>query len=418
MSFTAVLSIPEGPEAENPAFYRVAGVRVLTRLVAGAHAAGASRIVISGALAGRARELIGGDPRVRVAPVSWGADEPAGPRSPTTTVSAPASVVIGTPVWRMLAAAEGPAEVPGAPEVRTHGEGSPRPLWHGQAPHGAYVAKVEARPDIAPAKRTIFEHVTKPTSGPISKHFNSLLSIPVSKVVCEWGVTPNQMTVFTSVLGLVSAWFIAQGTVVDLAIGGTLFQLCAALDRVDGELARSTFMASERGAWIDTIGDNLVYLAVMVGLNLGYFRFAVDGGWSWAGWIPELGVGMLVLLASLIGGMAWYLRRTGQKGTMTAVQHDLAHRLEGADVGGTYRLLSALRVIGKRDSFSFIAWIVTLLPWLTGRPFGIHLLVAFVDGLVVLIALYYMWGMIKVARLPPPVALSLPGHVLPDSRPK
>lgn len=402
MTFTALLRIPDRPEADNPAFFRVAGVPVLTRLIAGAHAAGADSIVVSGPLTGRARELLGSDRRVRAAKVHWGEPETASRWPRAVVISAPACLVVGPAVWRLLAATDSPAEVPGAPAMRREGigGGASRPLWEADAaPFGAYAARVETRADIRVAKRVIFANVTKPTSGPISRHVNSLLSIPVSKVLCEVGVTPNQMTIFTSLLGLVSAGFIAQGTVVSLAIGGTLFQLCAALDRVDGELARSMYRASERGAWIDTIGDNLVYLAVMIGLNVGYYRFAIEQRLSYAHLIPELGVGMLLLCATLIAGMSWYLLSTGQKGTMTAVQHDLADRLEGADVGPVYRLLTALRGVGKRDAFSFIAWIITMVPLLTGSDFGIHLLVGFVDSLVVLIALYYIWGISMAARL-------------------
>ncbi|MDT8368556.1 MAG: CDP-alcohol phosphatidyltransferase family protein [Longimicrobiales bacterium] len=410
MSFVAVVQIPDRVEAENPAFFRVAGVPLLTRLIAGAHAAGAETIFVTGTGIDRARERVGADPRVRKAPVRWDARPSERAEDRATVIEAPANLVVGTPVWRLLAEAADPdgvpVEVPGAPGMRSRGVGLPCPLWHDAPPSGAWVARVDTREDVPAAKRAIFAHVTKATSGPISRRVNSLLSIPVSRVLCEWGVTPNQMTIFTTLLGLLSAWFFARGTVVDLAIGGTLFQTCAALDRVDGELARSTFKASEKGAWIDTIGDNLVYLAVMIGLNVGYFRFAVDRGWSSRTWIPELGLGTLALLIALIGGMGWYLRSTRQQGTMTAVQHDVADRLEDVKVGTIYRALSALRILGKRDSFSFIAWLVTLLPLLTGDPFGIHLLVAFGNGLVVLTTFYYVWGMIKIARLP---EASVPG---------
>ncbi|MDZ4258086.1 MAG: CDP-alcohol phosphatidyltransferase family protein [Gemmatimonadales bacterium] len=401
MSFNAVLRIPELPEAENPAFLRVAGVVVLTRLIAGAHAAGSDRIVVVGSLAERARDLIGTDRRVRNAPVSWVEHDIDLPTDGRVTITAPANLVAGTRTWQLLADADAPAAVPVAPAMRSAGEGTPRPIWEGRAPHGAYAAPVETKADVAAAKKTIFSHVTKVTSGPISRHFNSLLSLPVSRTLCELGVTPNQMTIFTSMLGLLSAVFIAQGTMKYLAIGGTLFQLCAMFDRVDGELARSTFTASEHGAWIDTIGDNLVYVAVVIGLNVGYYRFALAKGWPEAAWIPEFGTAMVLLLLLLIGGMAWYLRATGQRGTMTAVQHDLADRLQGADAGITYRLLTAISVLGKRDSFSFVAWIITLVPWLTREPTRVHALVAFVDGGVVLVAFYYIWGMVKVAQLAP-----------------
>ena len=87
--------------------------------------------------------------------------------------------------------------------------------------------------DIPAAKDAIFANVTKASSGPISRKLNSRISIPISKRLCELGVTPNQMTLVTTLVGFLSAWFVARGTLPGVALGGVLFQLCAALDRVD-----------------------------------------------------------------------------------------------------------------------------------------------------------------------------------------
>ncbi len=402
--FDVTIRLPDAQPELNPAFSRVAGVSVLTRLILGAAAAGARAIVVGGAQVEAAQRRFGKDRRFRALDLRWGGSlDGAEPRvrgeddEAATRIEVDADLVVSNSVWVLLTEADGPGQVPGAPSMSRvgEGEGDVGPIWTGEAPKGAYVVPIAGKADRARAKRAIFANVTKATSGPISRHINSRLSIPISRVLCESGVTPNQMTIFTTLLGFVSVWFMAQGTLVDLAIGGVLFQTCAALDRVDGELARSMFMASEHGAWIDTIGDNLVYIGVMVGLNLGYYRYGLSQGWANVEWIPLLGLGMVVFSTLLIVGMGWYLYAHDQPGTMTAIQRDLATKIDGAEVGWTYRFLDGIKVIGKRDSFSFIGFVLTAIPLLTKSAAGYHFLVGFVDVGVVLIGVYYAIGLTK-----------------------
>lgn len=409
MAFDVRIHLPEVEPELNPAFAEVAGVSVLSRLILGATSAGAESIRVCGAGAGAAQRRFGDDPRFRSLNLDWdGPPEDSGRvESPRPEIQVTANVVVGNPVWRLLADADRPVRVPGAPSMeRTSGLGEPtEPLWGQDAPAGAFVAPIESGHDQARAKKTrdaakraIFRNVTKPTSGPVSRHLNARISIPITKVICEFGVTPNQMTIFTTLLGLVSAWFIAQGTFVDLAIGGFLFQLCAAFDRVDGELARSGFMASEQGAWIDTVGDNLVYLAAIVGLNLGYYRYGLTHDWAYVDWIPIAGIGIFTFAFAMIAGMAWYLYANDHPGTMTAVQRDLSSKLDASDMGWTYRILDSMTVLGKRDSFSLIAFLLTAIPLITDSAVGYHLVVGFTDLLILSIGLFYAIGLIRAQR--------------------
>lgn len=404
------IELPDGDPELNPAFSTVAGVSVLSRLILGAQAVGAETITVCGAQAGAAQQRFGDDPRFGALKIQWVVPaEHEGPLPPGGAgVRVTANVVMGNPVWRLLAEAEGAVSVPGTSSIeRTFGSGEvATPLWSQDAPKGAFVVsiesgqdKVRARKSRAAAKRAIFRNVTKPTSGPVSRHINARISIPITRVLCEFGVTPNQMTVFTTLLGLVSAWYIAQGTFMDLAVGGLLFQLCAALDRVDGELARSGFMASERGAWIDTVGDNLVYLAAIVGLNLGYYRYGLSYDWPFVDWIPVAGIGISTFAFVMIAGMGWYLYTNDRPGTMTAVHRDLATKLDASDVGWTYRILDSMTVLGKRDSFSLIAFILTTIPLATDSAIGYHVVVGFADLLIVLIGLFYALGLIRARRM-------------------
>ncbi len=369
--FTVTIHLPDVEPGKSPAFLKVAGVMVLTRLILGAMQAGAGEISVAGSYADTARSRCGDDPRLKGRGIRW---ETSQTRIEKTDIHVDANVVVGNSVWQLLSECEHAAFVPAAPRMERTGSSEPEPLWHPDPPTGAYVVPMIEQHDITAAKDAIFANVTKSTSGPISRNLNSRISIPISRVLCEFGVTPNQMTLVATIVGFISAWFVARGRLTDVAIGGTLFQLCAALDRVDGELARSTFRASPLGAWIDTVGDNLVYVVFAVCLIIGYERYTLAHEYAIAGWVLPLGISMVLVMLVLVGGMTWYLVDTRQPGTMTAVHQDLGQKMGEARTNWLFKTLDSLKILGKRDSFSFVVFLLSITPMITGTPFGYHLL--------------------------------------------
>lgn len=370
-AFSVTIGLPETESGESPAFLKVAGVMVLTRLILGAAQAGARSISVVGPYAATARQRCGDDPRIKGAAVAWLNAEADINHA---DIHVDANVVIGNPVWDLLGSCNEPTFVPGAPDMSRSGSSDPTPLWQNNAPAGAFVIPVTSSRDVPAAKDAIFSNVTKASSGPISRHLNSRISIPISRVLCEIGVTPNQMTLVSTMVGFLSAWFVAQGTLVDVAIGGALFQLCAALDRVDGELARSMFRASPQGAWIDTLGDNLVYVVFAVGLIIGYHQYTLDHGYMISAWVLPLGLSMVILMLVVVGGMTWYLLDNRQPGTMTAVHQDLSQKRDLVRTSWFFKMLDSLKVFGKRDSFSFIVFLLAIAPLITGTPISYHIL--------------------------------------------
>lgn len=369
--FSLTVRISDIDAGRNPAFLEVAGVTVLTRLILGAAGAGATRISVVGTSEEAVRTRSTDYARLKDLDILWDA---AATEPDESDILVEANVVVGNPVWRLLAECARPTYVPGAPVMARMGAGQPEPLWQRDQPPGAYVVAVAGESDVAAAKDAIFANVTKPTSGPISRKINARISIPISRILCEFGVTPNQMTLVTTVVGFVSAWFMAQGTLFSVAVGGALFQLCAALDRVDGELARSMFRASPRGAWIDTLGDNLVYLVFAVGLIIGYHRYATAYDVPFAGWVLPLGISMVLLMLVLVAGMTWYLVDNRQPGTMTAVHQNLGEKMDTSRTNWLFKFLDSLKILGKRDSFSFIVFLLAITPALTGNPLAFHIL--------------------------------------------
>jgi hypothetical protein len=97
------------------------------------------------------------------------------------------------------------------------------------------------------------------------------LSKPLTWLAVRVGATPNQVTLASFAIGLLAAYFFAQGDFWSLIVGAVLLQVSIVVDCVDGELARYTRQFSELGAWLDAITDRVKEYAVFLGLAYGAF---------------------------------------------------------------------------------------------------------------------------------------------------
>ena len=82
-------------------------------------------------------------------------------------------------------------------------------------------------------------------------------------------LSPNQVTITSFLIGLLSAYEFSKGEFWTTFAGAVLLQLSIIVDCVDGELARYTRKFSSFGAWLDAITDRikeyLVYFALASG---------------------------------------------------------------------------------------------------------------------------------------------------------
>jgi phosphatidylglycerophosphate synthase len=108
--------------------------------------------------------------------------------------------------------------------------------------------------------------------GFMARHFDRHISLAVSRQLLETGVTPNMMTVLSTVLGLAGASFFLGASRAAYVPGALLVWLHSVLDGCDGELARVRFQESAFGSDLDFWGDNLVHLALFSCLGYGFWR--------------------------------------------------------------------------------------------------------------------------------------------------
>lgn len=111
----------------------------------------------------------------------------------------------------------------------------------------------------------------KPTDG-IFARTNRRISIPISRQIIPYPITPNMVSIFTLAVSLASGVFLALGGYWNMLTGAALGWLSSVLDGCDGEVARLKLQESAFGCWLETMCDNLYYVFTFTGLTIGLVR--------------------------------------------------------------------------------------------------------------------------------------------------
>jgi Family of unknown function (DUF5941)/CDP-alcohol phosphatidyltransferase len=116
--------------------------------------------------------------------------------------------------------------------------------------------------------------------------FTTFFVSPYSRYIARWaarrGLTPNQVTLVSFLLGVVAAAVFAAGTRAALVAGAVLLQVSFTVDCVDGQLARYTRTFSQLGAWLDSVFDRSKEYLIFAGLAYGSARARGDDVWTLA----------------------------------------------------------------------------------------------------------------------------------------
>lgn len=122
--------------------------------------------------------------------------------------------------------------------------------------------------------------------GPVSRHINRRVSVPLAHVLARTPITPNQVSIIAFALALATVPLLAAGRNIE---AGVLIQASSIVDGVDGDLARAKGMASRFGGLFDAVLDR-------------YADVAIAGGLAWFALAHEDAPGALLAgLAAAVG---------------------------------------------------------------------------------------------------------------------
>lgn len=115
----------------------------------------------------------------------------------------------------------------------------------------------------------LLDSAVKATDGFFTTFFVSTYSRYIARWAAQRGLTPNQVTSVSMLLGLFAAIAFATGRTAGMIAGAILLQIAFMADCVDGQLARYTRQFSKLGAWLDSVFDRGKEYVVYAGLAFG-----------------------------------------------------------------------------------------------------------------------------------------------------
>ena len=164
---------------------------------------------------------------------------------------------------------------------------------------GSTTARVQEQKDFSIQHERLLAGSGQNHDSLITRLLSRSVSQKMTRLLLNTSVTPNQITLFSFVMGLVSAICFAGGTYPLNVFGGFALLFSTWLDGTDGEIARLKFMESELGGKLDIICDNIVHFFVFGAIGWGVAKTTGDETYLYLG-----GLAAFASLASfiLLGG--------------------------------------------------------------------------------------------------------------------
>jgi len=139
--------------------------------------------------------------------------------------------------------------------------------------------RISSPEDRLLAEQKLDAWLMKSTDG-IFARMNRKVSIPISRQLIKFPITPNMVSLFTLGVSFSAGASFALGSRGYMLLGAVLSVFASILDGSDGEVARLTFQDSAFGCWLETVCDYLYYVFIFAGMMIGLL---VRGPiyWTW-----------------------------------------------------------------------------------------------------------------------------------------
>lgn len=195
------------------------------------------------------------------------------------------------------------------------------------------------------------EAIRLATPGPVARHLNKRISLPISAQLVQWKIHPNWVSFFNIALGWSTGFFVAQGTYPYYLLGGFLFQMASIFDGCDGEVAKLRGMTSKFGEYLDSISDNGALISFFAGLLIANFHW---------GLAIFLTAGLAVLFFQII----LFLKRNTRSASLVTFDKEFLSKLSLNDGTFLMTFIRYGRVLMRKDVFSLLFFLFALAGWL------------------------------------------------------
>ena len=354
------------PGDADGALLDVAGQPVAFRAIAAALRAGCRRVAVPGRFRGTAVErAIAASPRARAATV-W-LDRADGPPDCASLLVPAAAVMRPADLLRMLH--DEPASMLSpdgtqAPVIAADAELA-RALWpdiEAERPlapalgsllagrgvrrvSGGWYVHVTSAGEARRAEQLLYRTLGSPIDTALDTAFHRRLSRPLTRLAIALGLTANQVSLLSLLVGLLAVWGFWRATPTSALVGLVLYAVSVVLDHSDGEVARLTLSESRLGEWLDVTSDTVIHALLVLAMGVTA--------------LGRAGLGLGVLAASGVIASAMVAKTSPRRAGASAV-------------GG------ALDALGNRDGF--YAMLLIFLVILTAAPHLLPLLMILVTA--------------------------------------
>ncbi len=186
---------------------------------------------------------------------------------------------------------------------------------------GAKWQRVSTFEACVTAEQKLDSWLVKPTDG-IFARMNRRVSIPISRQLIKFPITPNMVSLFTLGVSFMAGVYFAWGGYWNSLVGAILSVFASILDGSDGEVARLKLQESDFGCWLETICDQLYYLIIFAGMTIGLTRSS--GTRTYLIWGGMLLVG--AVLSFLVTGLQRHRLTDGRPEQLLGIWQTQAER--------------------------------------------------------------------------------------------
>ncbi|MCA9478561.1 MAG: CDP-alcohol phosphatidyltransferase family protein, partial [Nanoarchaeota archaeon] len=108
--------------------------------------------------------------------------------------------------------------------------------------------------------------------GSFYQNFFRKVATPITKVLHNTKVTPNQVTGLAILLTILPGYLFYKDNIYLNLTGIAVLYIIHILDKVDGQLARSKNMTSMKGIFLDGILHNMTIISIYISFSLKFFE--------------------------------------------------------------------------------------------------------------------------------------------------